>query len=155
MLLMADIPLEYSDLSKSILIHFKLVKNNKHNSLLWPGKFGIAEPLCLRKTLPAVQIFWGSFPLVLYWASKNENEPSHWNFPKFGYEPGRFKKSAWIKDGSNLKFFDSIYFWFLPHEAQFGSFSNFDIDFINFRFVFNTKLDRGRKILQLYDMLQF
>ena len=33
--------------------------------------------------------------LVLYWASKNENEPSHWNFPKFGYEPGRVKKGAW------------------------------------------------------------
>ena len=93
--------------------------------------------------------------IVLYWASKNENEPSHWNFPKFEYEPGRFEKSTWIRAGSNPKFFDSIHFWFLPHDAQFSLVSNFDIDFINFRFVFNTKLDRGRKILQLHDMLQF
>ena len=59
------------------------------------------------------------------------------------------------KAGSNSKFFGLIHIWFLPHWVQFRSVSNFDIDFINFWFVLDTTLARGKKISQLHDMKQF
>ena len=66
----------------------------------------------------------------------------------------RFKLD-WTEAESNPIFFDSIHLRFIPHKIQFGSVSNFDIDFTNFRFIFNMKLPRENKFVRLYDMLQF
>ena len=49
----------------------------------------------------------------------------------------------------------SIWYTFDSYSTRFNSVLNFDIDFINFRFVFGRKLATGKKISQFHDTRQF
>ena len=65
-------------------------------------------------------------------------------------------KNALCEAAPNSKVFDPkhLRFTYLTR-VIFGSVSNFDIDFINFRFIFDMKIARWKIFLQLHVILQF
>ena len=113
---------------------------------------------CQQNTLHQMRhffIFWDITKMCLTFCVARvnlakQNDPFGHNWPI-----NRRLSMAGYKAGSIPKLFNSIRFRFLPHQVQFGSVSNYDIEFINFRFFSDAKLIRGKKILQLCDMIQF